>query len=124
MATRNRFWFGNDDQRIDVLLQLLDAGFGRAHAARAFEQERLGDDADGQHALVARGLGDDRRRAGAGAAAHAGGDEAHVRAFERALDLGDRLLGGGAADFGPRAGAEALGDVRPELDAVFGHRVA
>ena len=76
----------NDDQRVDVLLQLVDAGIGRAAAARAFERERLGDHADGQDALVAGGLGDDRRGAGAGAAAHAGGDEAHVRAFERAFD--------------------------------------
>ena len=122
LARRNRFWFGNDDQRIDVLLQLVDAGIGRAAAARAFERERLGDDADGQDALVARGLGDDRRSAGAGAAAHAGGDEAHVRAFERALDLVERLFGGGAADLGPRAGAEALGDLEAELDAAVGGR--
>ena len=66
-----------------------------AAAARAFEAERLGDDADGQDALVARRLGDDRRGAGAGAAAHAGGDEAHMRAFERLLDLVERLFGGG-----------------------------
>ena len=40
----------DDDQRIDDLLQLVDAGFGDAHAALAFEVERLGDDADGQDA--------------------------------------------------------------------------
>ncbi len=74
----------------------------------AFEGERLGDDADGEDALVARGLGDDRSGAGAGAAAHAGGDEAHVRAVERALDLFERLFRRGAADFGPRAGAQTL----------------
>ena len=33
-----------------------------------------------------------------------------------------RLFGGGAADFGPRAGAEALGDLEPELDAAVGGR--
>ena len=108
---------GDDDQRVDMLLQLFDARIGRAAAARAFERERLGDDADGQDALVARGLGDDRRGAGAGAAAHAGGDEAHVRAVERALDFLERLFGGGAADLGPRARAEALRDLEAELDA-------
>ena len=94
--------------------------FSRAPAARAFEGERLGDDADGQDALVAGGLGDDRRGAGAGAAAHAGGDEAHVRALERLDDLVERLFGRGAADLGPRAGAEALGDLEAELDAAVG----
>ena len=95
-------------------------GFGGAAAASAFESERLGDDADGEDALVARRLGDDRRGAGAGAAAHAGRDEAHMRAFERGFDLVDRLFGGGAADLGPRAGAEALGDLEAELDAAVG----
>ena len=79
-------------------------------------------DADGQDAAVARGLGDDRSSAGAGAAAHAGGDEAHVRALERGDDLVDRLFGGGAADLRPRAGAEALGDLEAELDAAVGER--
>ena len=113
----------DDDQRVDVLLKLGDAGIGRAAAARAFEGERLGDHADGQDALVARSLGDDRRSAGAGAAAHAGGDEAHVRAFERLHDLVDRLFGGGAADLRPRAGAEALGDLEAELDPAVGGRI-
>ena len=83
---------------------------------RALEVERLGDDADGQDAHLARGAGDDRRRAGAGAAAHAGGDEHHVRAGEMIADLLDRLFGGGAADFrlasrrrGPRSPAGPSG---------------
>ena len=41
--------------------------------------------------MLARGPGDDRRRAGAGAAAHAGGDEHHVRAGEMIADLVDAL---------------------------------
>ena len=40
----------DDDQRVDVLLQLVDAGFGDAHAALALELERLGHHADGQDA--------------------------------------------------------------------------
>ena len=108
-ATRNRFWFGNDEQRVDALLQFGDAAFGDAHAALAFEMERLGDDADGEDADLLRRPGDDRRRAGAGAAAHAGGDEHHVRAGEVVADLVDHFFGGGAADIGLRAGAEALG---------------
>ncbi|KKL77273.1 hypothetical protein LCGC14_2036560 [marine sediment metagenome] len=62
----------NDDQRIDHLLKGLDALLGLAHALAALELEGLGHDADGQNPKLARGLGDDRGRTGAGAAAHAG----------------------------------------------------
>ena len=87
--------------------------FGRPHAALALEMERLGDHADGQDALLAGGAGNDRRSARAGAAAHAGGDEAHVRAVGQMVDdLVDALLGRGAPDFRLRAGAETLGDMR------------
>ena len=116
LARRNRFWFGNHNQRIDMLLQLREAGFRGTGAASAFECERLGAHADGQNAFVARGLGDHRRSASAGAAAHAGSDEAHVRALERRIDLIERLFGGGAADLRPRAGAKPLRDLEPELD--------
>jgi hypothetical protein len=44
-----------------------------------FEVERLGDHADGEDAELLGRLGDHGRGAGAGAAAHAGGDEDHVR---------------------------------------------
>ena len=67
-------------------------------------------------------LRDDRRGAGAGAAAHAGGDEHHVRAREMIADLVDHLLGGGAPDFGLRAGAEPLGDLHAHLDDALGLR--
>ncbi len=42
----------DDEQRVDEFLQLLDAGFGEAHAVRAFEVERLGDHADRQDAVL------------------------------------------------------------------------
>ena len=106
----------------DMLLELADAGLRGAAAARAFESERLGDDADGQDSLVARGLGDDWRRAGSGAATHAGGDEAHVRAFERALDLIQRFFRGSPANLRPRAGAEPLRDLQAKLDSPVGRR--
>ena len=67
-------------------------------------------------------LGDDRRGAGAGAAAHAGGDEHHVRAGEMIADLVDHLFRRGAADLGLRAGAEAFGDLRAHLDDALGLR--
>src|SRR5690606_33575826 len=61
-------------------------------------------------------------RTGAGAAAHAGGDEAHVGGGQVVDDLVDALLGGRAADLGLRAGAETLGDVGTELDQPLGLR--
>src|SRR3546814_10282328 len=67
----------------------------------------------------ARGLGDDGGSAGAGATAHAGGDEAHVRAVKRALELLHRLLCGGAADLGTGACAQTLGNLEAKLDARF-----
>ena len=112
----------DDEQRIDEFLQLLDAGLGGAQAPRALELERLGDDADGQDAFLAGGARDHRRGAGAGAAAHAGGDEHHVAADEMGLDVGHGLFGGGGANLGLRSGAEAFGDVGPHLDAALGGR--
>ena len=90
--------------------------------ARALELERLGDDADGQDAFLAGGARDHRGSAGAGAAAHAGGDERHVAADEMSLDVGHRLLGGGGADLGLRACAESFGDVGSHLNAALGGR--
>jgi hypothetical protein len=83
------------------------------HAALTFEVERLGDHADGEDALVRVPRGDNRGGTGAGAAAHAGGDEAHVGAVEMIDDLIDALFGGRAADFRLRTGAEAFGHATP-----------
>ena len=113
---------GNDDQGVDAGLQLADALLGNAHAASAFELEGLGDHADGEDPLVAGGAGDDRRRARAGAAAHAGGDEHHVRAVQVIGDLVDRFFGGGAADLRLGAGTETFGDRDAHLDEPFGAR--
>mgnify|MGYP003693715847 CR=1 FL=1 len=82
----------DDQKRIDHLVQFGDAGLGGAHAALALEVERLGHHADGEDAHFARGLGDDGRSTGAGAAAHAGGDEHHVGAGEMIAEFVDDLL--------------------------------
>ena len=80
LATRNRFWFG---MTISVSTFLASSSMPRSAVCMrrcAFEMEGLGHDADGEDACSLRGAGDDRRRTGAGAAAHAGGDEAHMGA--------------------------------------------
>ena len=67
---------------------------------------------------------DDRRAAGAGAAALARGDEDHVGALEHLLDLLRVVLGGLLADLGVRAGAEAAGQLAAdvELDVGVAHQ--
>ena len=74
---------------------------------RPSKRERLRDDADRERLELAPQLGDDRRAAGTGAAALAGGDEDHVGALQRLLQLVAALLRGGQADGRIRAGAEA-----------------
>ena len=91
-------------------------GLGDAHAL-AFEAERLGHDRDREDAHLARDLGHHRRRAGAGAAAHAGGDEAHVRPGEPLADRLALLERGRAAGLRLRAGAEPG---RAELELLLG----
>ena len=54
----------------------------------------------------------------AGAAAHAGGDERHVRTVQRRGYGLDGFFGGGLTDFRPGAGAEAFGQADAELDLV------
>ena len=107
----------DDDQRVDMLLQFGNAFFRGAHALGAFKAERLGDDTNRQYALFARSAGHDWGCARAGAAAHAGGDEAHVRAIQRGFELLKRFLGGSTADFRAGAGAQALCDLHAKLDA-------
>jgi hypothetical protein len=109
---------GNDDQRIDDLLQRLDPLVGLAHALGAFELEGFRDDADGQDAKLARGLRDDRRGPVPVPPPMPGGDEGHVRAGEVIDDLLDRFLGGTCAHGGPRACAKPLGHARAHLDAA------
>jgi hypothetical protein len=69
-----------------------DAIFGQA-LALALVLEGLGHHGHGQDAQLAGHLGHHRAGTGTGAAAHAGGDEHHVRTLQRlgdALALGDR----------------------------------
>ena len=109
----------DDDQRVDVGLELRDAVVGCLEPARPLEVEGLGNHAHGEDAHFARHAGNDRCRARARAAAHAGGDEEHVGAVDGLLDAVDRLFGRGLARFRLGPGAEAGG---AELDQVVGGR--
>ena len=113
---------GNRDDRVDALAQLVEAALGLQLALAPLEAERLGDDGDGQRAELAGQAGDDRRGAGAGAAAEAGGHEDHVRAVERFDQLVGVLEGRLPADVRIGAGAEALGQLRADLQLVRARR--
>ncbi len=113
----------DDDQRIDKLLKLLDAGFGDPHAMQALEVEGLRHHAHGQDALLAGGGSNHRCRPGARPAAHAGGDEHHVGALKLTNDLVQRLLGSPAADIGTRSCAQSRSQVRAQLDPPLAERL-
>ncbi len=113
------------DQRVHVLAQPLDPVLGLPGTLRALERERPRDHADGERTdLVLGDVSDHGRRARAGAAALAGGDEHHVGALQRLLDvvagLGRRAL----ADIRVGAGPEPLGKLMAdvELDVGIAHR--
>lgn len=73
------FVIADDEQCIDVLPEFRDAVSCLLLTAFAFEAERQCDDADRQYAEFACYLRHDGSCAGAGAAAHTGGDEQHLR---------------------------------------------
>src|SRR5579875_2909939 len=122
LATRNRFWFGmmsNVSTYLVISAMPFSAVFIRCVPSKwkglvTTPTVRM---------PASRGPGDDRRRAGAGAAAHAGSDEHHVGALERHHDLVERFFGGDLADIGPRPGAEAACDGDAELNAALGQRL-
>src|SRR6185312_2027071 len=87
------------------------------------ECERLRYDADGERLELPPQFGDDRRGAGTRAAALARGDEDHVGALQRLLQLVAALLGGREADLGIRAGAEAARRLRADVDLDVGVRI-
>src|SRR5690606_32305300 len=70
---------------------------------------------NGEDAHFLGHFSDDRRSAGTGAATHAGGDEDHVGALQHFGDALTVLDGSLTADFRIRAGTQALGHARTEL---------
>ena len=108
------------DQRVDPVAEALDALVGLLRALAALEDERPRDDPDRERLELACELGDDRRPAGTGAPALAGGDEDHVGALQRLLQLVAALLRGGLADGRIRSGAEAARLLRADVDLHVG----
>ena len=111
---------GDDDQGVHLGAQVFNAHLGLLHPAAALKGEGLGDHAHGEDVHLLGQVGQDGGCAGAGAAAHAGGDEDHVGPLQGFGDLGAALLGGLAAHLRIGAGALALGEFLSDLDLVGG----
>ncbi|KAF1044065.1 MAG: hypothetical protein GAK34_02590 [Delftia tsuruhatensis] len=107
----------HDDQRIDVGFEFAQAAVGVGHASAAFPLEGLGDHAHGEDAHFLGHARDHGRSARARAAAHAGCDEQHVRAFDGSADVVLGQLGGFAALVGLAARTQAAAT---ELDGAVG----
>ena len=109
-------------QRIGKHRQLVERGVRLFAAAAAFKAEGHGGEDHHEGSFLAGDAADDRRRAGAGATAETDAEEDDLASLERGADfafgLEHRLL----AELRITAGAEALGQVPAELDAVSGDR--
>ena len=110
---------GNDDQGIHLFTQIGNALLSLAHPIGALKLKGLGDHADGEDTGLMGQVRHNGRRAGAGAAAHTGGDEHHVGALQHLGNGSAALLGGLLADLGLGAGAHAVGQLFADLNLVF-----
>ena len=104
-----QFVVAHDDDRVDDVLQGVEAFDGVFDPDRPFEGEGAGHDGNGEGPGFLGALGDDRGGAGPGAFAHAGRDEDHVGSLDEGLDLLDRFLGRFLAAGRVATGAEAVG---------------
>jgi hypothetical protein len=113
---------GKRDHRVAHFAEREQAFFGLFEPAAAFEGKRHRHKRDHERARLRGDFRHGRRRAAAGAAAHAGDEEHEVAVFD---DVGDFLavgFGGHAAELGIAAGAEAARDAHADEDLVLHRR--
>ena len=96
-------------------LQPLVGGFG---AQFAFKAEWTGDDGHRHDSQFTGYFGHDRGGAGTGAAAHAGGNKAQIRAIQLGADLVQAFFGGLPANLGLGSGTQAPGQYLAQLQGV------
>ena len=89
----------NDNQCVNMLLQLGNAGFCRAHPARSFKKEWLCNNTNCQNIHFTRNLGNNGSSTGSGSAPHTRSDEAHVATGQCGLHLLDGFFRGRTANF-------------------------
>ena len=111
---------GDDDQGVHILAEVGDARPGVGVPVFALEREGPGDHGHSQDAHLLGDGGHDGGRSGAGAATHARRDEQKIGPPDGLGDGVAALLGGLFADLGIAAGAQAPGELVPDLDAGLG----
>ena len=116
VAEGEEFVVIDDKDGVDMLAELHDAGFGLLAAAASLGAERKGDDGDHEDFLgvvvfevdALGDLGDDGSCAGAGAAAHTGGNKEHLGVMSYGIaDFIGLVQGGLTGTLGLVAGSEA-----------------
>ena len=100
---------GNNYERVNVLRELLNTLNCLIHSSLSLKCEGLGYDTNGENIHLVSDLSDYGSRARSCAAAHTCGNEYHICACERRLDLVKRLLSRSCTDAGVSACAKALG---------------
>ena len=110
---------GDDQKGVNLAEQFLDADIRLIHPALAFKLKGLRDDADRQRTVFAGNVGNRRGRAGTGAAAHSGGNEHHVGAFQSSGNGVSAFFSSTSADLGVGACALAAGDFFTDLDFLI-----
>ena len=103
-----------------MLFQLLDTFLGGAHALFALEGERLGHHRHGQDTQLLGDFCHHRCRTGAGATAHAGGNEYHIGTVQQLGDAVTVFHGGLTTDFRVCACTQPLGHLAAQLNHGFG----
>ena len=110
---------GDDDQGVHLAPQILNALLRLHHPAAALKAKGLGHHAHGEDPLLLGSLRHNGGRAGAGAAAHAGGDEHHVRILQGLADLAAALLRRLAAHLRVGARALSVGQLLADLNLIL-----
>ncbi len=112
----------DDDECVHFLLEVGEAALRYLFALRALEGEGLRHDGDHERADFLRDLRDDRRGAGAGAAAHTAGDEHHIASRKRLLHFLARLFRRPLAEVRVHTGAEAAREVLADVELALRER--
>ena len=114
--TNQKLFVGDHDQRIHILHQLINTTLSLCHFLLALEQEGLGNNRNGQNVHLLGDLCNHRSRTGTGTAAHACGDEYHIRTLQRICNLVLVFLSGTLSYIRLVAGTTAPGQLCTDLD--------